>query len=86
MTVTTLDQIFRSDFSTFLQHLQLSGNLAQSANDFHVPPRKTKYNVWNSSFIAELLHMLLGTAQIVPWETREQMMHDLELETTMDKV
>lgn len=86
MTVTTLDQIFRSNFSTFLQHLQLSGDLAQSANDFHVSPRKAKYNVRNPSFVAELLHMLLGTAQVVPWEAREQMMHDLELEATVDKV
>ena len=86
MTVTTLDQIFRGNFSTFLQHLQLSGDLAQSANDLHVPPRKAKYNVRNSSFVAELLHMLLDTAQVVPWEAREQMMHDLELEATVDKV
>ena len=47
-------------------------------------PRKTKDNVRNSSFVTELLHMPLGTAQVVPWETREQMMHDLELETTVD--
>ena len=86
MTAAILDHIFRSNFSTFLQHLQLSGDLAQSAKDFHVSPGKTKDNVRNSSFVAKLLHMPLGTAQVVPWETREQMMHDLELEATVDKV
>lgn len=38
MTVETLDQILRDNFSTFLQRSQLSGDLAQSADDFLIPP------------------------------------------------
>lgn len=38
MTVVTLNQILRDNFSTFLQRPQLSGDLAQSADDFLIPP------------------------------------------------
>lgn len=86
MTVVTLNQVLRSNFSAFLHHPQLLSNLAQSANDLLIPACKSKYHVRNSDVVAELLYILLRPAQIMSRETREQMVHNLVIETAMYKV
>lgn len=62
MTVVTVYQILRSNFSAFLHHPQLLSNLTQSANDFLVPACKSEYYVGYSNVITELLDILLRTA------------------------
>jgi len=86
MTVVTLNQILRGNFSTFLQHPQLSGDLTQSADDFLVPPCKTKNHVRYPDVVAKLLDVLLRPAQVMSRDARVQMVDDLELETAVDEV
>ena len=86
MTMATLNQIFGSDSSAFLQHPQLPGDLAQPTDDFLVSPCKIKYYVRNSDVVAEVLDMLLRPAQVMSGEAREQVVHNLEIETTVYKI
>lgn len=86
MTMVTLNQILRGNFSTFLQHPQLSGDLAQSADDFLVPPCKTKNYVRYPDVVAKLLDVLLRPAQVMSRDARVQMVDDLELKTAVDEI
>ena len=86
MTVVTLNQILRSNFSTFLQHPQLSGDFAQSADDFLVPTCETKDHIRYPDVVAKLLDVLLRPAQVMSRDARVQMVDDLELETAVDEV
>ena len=84
--MATFNQILCSNLSAFLPQLHLIGDLAKSANDFLVAMCKCEYHVWNSNIVAELFHVLLRPTQVVPREAREQMMHNLEIETAMHEV
>ena len=86
MTVMPLNIILCGNFSTFLQHPQLSGDLAQSADDFLVPLCKTKDDVRYPDLGAKPLDILLRPAQVMSRNARVQMVDDLELETTVDEV
>ena len=64
---------------TFSKDCSLSSHLLKLANDLLVPINEPVQRVGYPYIIAELLHELLSSPQVVSWHSREEMVHGLKL-------
>ena len=68
------------------QNLSLSSNIPQTSNDFLVSIIEAINRIRNLNLVAEFLHKLLSSAQIVARHAWVQMMDSLELESAVEEV
>lgn len=68
------------------QHLYLLGNLPKTSQDFPVTVFKAIDLILDTNFFSKLLDPALEFAQVMPRNTREEVVNGLELETTVDPV
>ena len=86
MSSVHMMRIRRTSLPTLLQEFRLSGNVRKSTNNLLVTIVEGKNRIRNVHILAEFPNKLLRLAQIVPRDTRVQVMNSLELKTTMEKV
>ncbi|KFY77510.1 hypothetical protein V499_03140 [Pseudogymnoascus sp. VKM F-103] len=67
-------------------NLNLLGNIAQPAEDDLIPIHEPEDGILNPDILAELANQRLHPAQVVAGHAREQVVHGLELEATVDEV
>lgn len=68
------------------QHLYLLGNLPKTSQDLTVTVFKAIDFILDANFFSKLLDPALQFAQVMPRDTKEEVVDGLELETTMDPV
>lgn len=80
------DTLLRTRLSAFFQNTDLFRDVAESVNDFFVAVVERENGIWNPRIATELENKLLGTTQVVAWDTWVKMVDGLELQTTVEEI
>src|SRR5687767_6036893 len=68
------------------EHADLLADLTQTAQDLLVAVHERQDRVRDAGILTELAYQTLHFPKVMSWDTREQVVNGLELETTVHKV
>lgn len=80
------DTLLRTRLHTLLQNADLFRDIAKSTNNFLVAVKKCENSIGDSRIATEFKDEFLRATQIVPGNTRVEMVDGLELQTTVEEV